>query len=156
MTERAAFEAWCDDYWETSSYLHKSRTCGEWAAWRAGRVDLAQVGDCGETCKRAKLCYACSKELGALTRGDVLRCIETDELCTVEATSTTGKTLVKWGANDVAEYTAEQIGELFWVEPKPQWQGLTDAEIEEFENMALGPHDLCLEVEAKLEEKNGD
>ena len=39
---------------------------------------------------------------------------------------------------------------------KPQWQGLTDAEIEEFENMELGTHDLCLEIEAKLEEKNGD
>ena len=154
MNERAAFEAWCDEYWDTSAYLHKSRTCGEWAAWRAGRVDLAQVGDCGETCKRAKLCYACSKELGALTQGDVLRCIETDELCTVEATSTTGKTMVKWAGNDFGTYTAEQIGELFWVEPKPQWQGLTDAEIEEFEYKALGTHDLCLEIEAKLQEKN--
>jgi hypothetical protein len=37
---------------------------------------------------------------------------------------------------------------------KPQWQGLTDAEIEEFENMELGTHDLCLEIEAKLQEKN--
>ena len=36
-----------------------------------------------------------------------------------------------------------------------QWQGLTDAEIEEFENMELGTHDLCLEIEAKLQEKNG-
>jgi hypothetical protein len=90
----------------------------------------------------------------ALHRGDILRCIETDELCTVEATSTTGKTMVKWAGNDFGTYTAEQIGELFWVEPKPQWQGLTDAEIEEFENMALGPHDLCLEIEAKLQEKN--
>jgi len=35
-----------------------------------------------------------------------------------------------------------------------QWQGLTDAEIEEFENMELGTHDLCLEIEAKLQEKN--
>jgi hypothetical protein len=47
MNERAAFEAWCDEYWDTSAYLHKSRTCGEWAAWRAARVDrlvlLAQV-----------------------------------------------------------------------------------------------------------------
>jgi ABC-type oligopeptide transport system substrate-binding subunit len=47
MNERVAFEAWCDDYWDTSAYLHKSRTCGEWAAWRAARVDrlvlLAQV-----------------------------------------------------------------------------------------------------------------
>jgi hypothetical protein len=37
---------------------------------------------------------------------------------------------------------------------KLPWQGLTDAEIEEFENMELGTHDLCLEIEAKLEEKN--
>ena len=35
-----------------------------------------------------------------------------------------------------------------------QWQGLTDAEIEEFVNMELGTHDLCLEIEAKLQEKN--
>jgi hypothetical protein len=72
-------------------------------------------GDCGETCKRAKLCYACSREL-ALHRGDILRCIETDELCTVEATSTSGKALVKWGNDDFGTYTAEQIGELFWIE----------------------------------------
>ena len=37
---------------------------------------------------------------------------------------------------------------------KQEWKGLTDAEIEEFENMELGTHDLCLEIEAKLEEKN--
>ena len=54
-----------------------------------------------------------------LRRGDVLRCIETDELCTVWATSTTGKTLVKWSANNFGDYTAEQIGELFWIEPAP-------------------------------------
>ncbi len=54
-----------------------------------------------------------------LRRGDVLRCIETDELCTVWATSTTGKTLVKWSANNFGDYTAEQIGELFWIEPSP-------------------------------------
>ena len=52
-----------------------------------------------------------------LRRGDILRCIETDELCTVWATSTSGKTLVKWGSNDFTDYTAEQIGELFWLEP---------------------------------------
>jgi hypothetical protein len=74
-------------------------------------------GDCGETCKRAKLCYACSGGLGAPARGDVLRCIETDELCSVWATSTTGKALVKWASNDFGTYTAEQIGELFWIEP---------------------------------------
>jgi hypothetical protein len=53
-----------------------------------------------------------------LRRGDILRCIETDELCTVWATSTSAKTLVKWGGNDFTNYTAEQIGELFWIEPK--------------------------------------
>jgi hypothetical protein len=53
-----------------------------------------------------------------LRRGDVLWCIETDELCTVWATSTTHKTLVKWGGNDFSDYTAEQIGELFWLEPE--------------------------------------
>ncbi len=94
-----------------------------------------------------------------LRRGDVLRCIETDELCTVWATSTTGKTLVKWSANNFGDYTAEQIGELFWIEPAPvqepdhgdeltiaymsgvhrgkelaaqrQWVGLTDEEIDD-------------------------
>jgi hypothetical protein len=55
-----------------------------------------------------------------LRRGDILRCIETNELCTVWATSTTGKTQVKWKANDFGEYTAEQISDLFWVEPKPE------------------------------------
>jgi hypothetical protein len=100
-----------------------------------------------------------------LRRGDILRCIETDELCAVWATSTSGKTLVKWASKDFGTYTTDQVGELFWLEPKsneddvllytkPQWQGLTDAEIEEFENMELGTHDLCLEIEAKLQEKN--
>jgi len=55
-----------------------------------------------------------------LRRGDILRCIETDELCTVWSTSTTGKTLVKWSANNFGDYTAEQIGELFWLEPKQE------------------------------------
>ena len=53
-----------------------------------------------------------------LRRGDILRCIETDELCTVWATSTTGKTLIKWSANNFGNYTAAQIGELFWIEPR--------------------------------------
>ena len=57
-------------------------------------------------------------ELVKLRRGDILRCIETEELCTVWATSTSGKTLVTWGGNDFTEYTAEQIGELFWLEPE--------------------------------------
>jgi hypothetical protein len=40
----------------------------------------------------------------------------------VWATSTTGKTLIKWSANNFGNYTAEQIGELFWIEPAPAAQ----------------------------------
>ncbi len=36
-----------------------------------------------------------------------------------------------------------------------KWVGLTDAELAEFSAMKLGAYDLCLEVEAKLKEKNG-
>lgn len=35
-----------------------------------------------------------------------------------------------------------------------QWQGLTDEELAEFSELKLGAYDLCLEVEAKLKEKN--
>jgi len=35
-----------------------------------------------------------------------------------------------------------------------KWVGLTDVELVEFSNMELGSYDLCLEVEAKLKEKN--
>ena len=59
-----------------------------------------------------------------LRRGDILRCNETDELCTVWATSISGKTLVKWKDNDFGNYTSEQIGELFWLEPtQPEQDG---------------------------------
>jgi hypothetical protein len=70
-------------------------------------------------------------ELVRLRRGDILRCIETNELCTVWATSTTGKTLVKWKANDFGSYTAEQIGDLFWVEPKPEPEPIYTASIKQ-------------------------
>ena len=61
-----------------------------------------------------------------LRRGDILRCMESNALCSVWSTSTTGQTLVKWSANDFGTYTAEQIGELFWTEPReaeppPEW-----------------------------------
>jgi hypothetical protein len=56
-----------------------------------------------------------------------LRCIETNELCTVWATSISGKTSVKWGANDFGTYTADQIGELFWLEPKSNEDWLAGA-----------------------------
>jgi len=38
--------------------------------------------------------------------------------------------------------------------PDELWQGLTDKDLEELSNAELGSYDLCLEVEAKLKEKN--
>ena len=38
--------------------------------------------------------------------------------------------------------------------PQRTWVGLTDKELEEFSEAELGAYDLCLEVEAKLKEKN--
>ena len=43
---------------------------------------------------------------------------------------------------------------LYTAPPKREWVGLTDAELAEFSDMKLGAYDLCLEVEAKLEERN--
>jgi hypothetical protein len=71
-----------------------------------------------QTAKVIQAALEAKDEPVKLRRGDILRCIETDELCTVWATSTSGKTLIKWGSNDFTDYTAEQIGELFWLEPK--------------------------------------
>jgi hypothetical protein len=77
----------------------------------------------------------------------------------VWTTSTSGKTGVKWASNDFAEYTAEQIGELFWIEPKPQWQGLTDIEIHDcFQNRGSDKLKtrklIAAAIEAVLKEKN--
>ena len=41
------------------------------------------------------------------------------------------------------------------VDQQKEWVGLTDKELEEFSEAKLGSYDLCLEVEAKLKEKNG-
>jgi hypothetical protein len=38
--------------------------------------------------------------------------------------------------------------------PQRTWVGLTDKELEEFSDAELGSYDLCLEVEAKLKDKN--
>jgi hypothetical protein len=46
--------------------------------------------------------------------------------------------------DDIQQYVAQR-----------KWVGLTDAELAEFSDMKLGAYDLCLEVEAKLREKNG-
>ena len=43
---------------------------------------------------------------------------------------------------------------LYTTPPQRTWVGLTDAELAEFSDMKLGSYDLCLEVEAKLKEKN--
>jgi len=42
---------------------------------------------------------------------------------------------------------------LGWA-PQRTWVGLTDEELAEFSDAKLGSYDLCLEVEAKLKEKN--
>jgi hypothetical protein len=73
-----------------------------------------------ETITAIKAALEAKDEPVKLRRGDILRCNESDELCTVWATSTSGKTLVKWKDNDFGSYTAEQIGELFWIEPKEE------------------------------------
>ena len=62
--ERAKFEAWCDEYWDTSAYLHKSKTCGEWAAWRAA------VKECIKEC-----CNVVDAQNYYVYSGDVKRLI---------------------------------------------------------------------------------
>jgi hypothetical protein len=87
-----------------------------------GNVSIGTVKKpCGLECDCTDVCKQEAKdEPVKLRRGDILRCNESDELCTVWATSTSGKTLVKWKDNDFGNYTAEQIGELFWIEPKEE------------------------------------
>ena len=51
---------------------------------------------------------------------------------------------------------AFQGGRLYEMQPfqKREWVGLTDVELPEYADMKIGSYDLCLEVEAKLKEKN--
>jgi len=54
---------------------------------------------------------------------------------------------------------ADKLADKNWmneqgVEPQRTWVGLTDEELAEFSDAKLGSYDLCLEVEAKLKEKN--
>jgi hypothetical protein len=159
MTEE--FNKWWDSEGiaEDNSYREGSPVFWAWEGWQAA---LAQP----------------EPEPVRLRRGDILRCIETNDLCTVWATSTTGKTQVKWKANDFGEYTAEQIGDLFWVEPKPEpepvacpkepanieelytappqreWQGLTDDEIKEILDCGRPNLVNIKKAEQKLKEKN--
>ena len=51
---------------------------------------------------------------------------------------------------------AFQGGRLYEMKPfqNREWAGLTNGEMIELLEMKLGSYDLCLEVEAKLKEKN--
>ena len=46
------------------------------------------------------------------------------------------------------------LGQVWPLYPKREWVGLTDKELEEFSDAKLGSYDLCLEVEARLKDKN--
>ena len=51
--------------------------------------------------------------------------------------------------------TEKAVLQRFWRKHQQrEWQGLTDDELAEFSEVLLGNYDLCLEVEAKLKEKN--
>jgi hypothetical protein len=70
-----------------------------------------------------------------------------------------------WEIGIDAEYKVELLPEIKALrqaieqaekqEAHKEWVGLTDAELAKFSAMKLGAYDLCLEVEAKLKEKNG-
>jgi len=47
------------------------------------------------------------------------------------------------------------IGTKLYIRPLQRtWVGLTDVELAEYADMEIGSYDRCLEVEAKLKEKN--
>lgn len=106
----------CNERWEigTASTCKCPDERNEPVTWKMGASGLGGIGVLVSPAPQQEA----KDEPVKLRRGDILRCIETDELCTVWATSTSGKTLVKWKGNDFSSYTAEQIGELFWLEPK--------------------------------------
>lgn len=53
------------------------------------------------------------------------------------------------------EQTWDAAQKAAWSEQqRREWVGLTDAELAEFSEAKLGAYDLCLEVEAKLRERN--
>jgi len=56
--------------------------------------------------------------------------------------------------NWIADKQFMHGAELYTTPPQRPWVGLTDKELEEFSDAELGSYDLCLEVEAKLKEKN--
>ena len=90
-------------------FCHSKKGCWTWQCYNCGEIDDVQ---------KPAPPLPVQPESVKLRRGDILRCMESNALCTVWSTSTTGRTLVKWSANDFGTYTAEQIGELFWIEPQ--------------------------------------
>ena len=59
--------------------------------------------------------------------------------------------LVREGVN---KHKARELAQHFYTPPQRTWVGLTDKELEEFSDADLGSYDLCLEVEARLKERN--
>ena len=61
-----------------------------------------------------------------------------------------------WGTMKLSQTLPPPVGAFpVYTAPTPrQWVGLTDAELAELSDAKLGSYDLCLEVEAKLKEKN--
>lgn len=55
---------------------------------------------------------------------------------------------------DPSDWAEGPVTPLYTTPPRREWQGLTDKELAEFSDLKLGAYDLCLEVEAKLREKN--
>lgn len=55
---------------------------------------------------------------------------------------------------DPSDWAEGPVTPLYTTPPRREWVGLTDAELAEFSEAELGAYDLCLEVEAKLKEKN--
>ena len=66
------------------------------------------------------------------------------------------KTIEEWierNPNHIGMLPIEVCHQI-WGTKKKEWVGLTDAELAEFSDAKLGSYDLCLEVEAKLKDKN--
>jgi hypothetical protein len=55
---------------------------------------------------------------------------------------------------DYSQFPYDEWIAVYTAPHKREWVGLTDAELAEFSAMKLGAYDLCLEVEAKLRERN--
>jgi hypothetical protein len=65
---------------------------------------------------------------------------------------------VAWADHGVVNWIADKqfkhASLLYTHPPQRTWVGLTDVELAEYADMEIGSYDRCLEVEAKLKEKN--